>query len=62
MVVWMESPHFMISFEILNRNVKISMWQFTYVTVPLLILISSETRISIQRWHQYSKVTVLINL
>jgi len=65
-VVWMESPHFIISFEILDKNVVISTWQFTYVTLPLLTLISSENCISIQRWHQYvmpySKVTVLINL
>jgi len=62
----MESPHFIISFEILDKNAMISIWQFTYVTLPLLTLISSENSISTQRQHQYvmpySKVTVLINL
>jgi len=62
----MECPHFIISFGILDKNAMISMWQFTYVTLPLLALISSENCISIQRWHQYvmpySKVNILINL
>jgi len=27
-VVWMESPHFIISCEVLDKNAMMSMWQF----------------------------------